>query len=127
MNIVDRVKGILFSPSQEWEKIKGEEHSIAQLYTSYAVILAAIPAIAQFIGYSLVGVSGFGMHIRWSVGNALGHSIVSYVLSLVGVYIVAFIINALAPSFSSQKDITNAVKLSLYSMTPVWIAGILYI
>ncbi len=127
MNLVERVKKILISPSKEWETIKEEEHSIAQLYTSYAIVLAAIPAISQFFGYTIVGVSGFGIHIRWSVVNALGHSIVSYLLSLVGVYIVALIINALAPTFSSQKDMTNAFKLSLYSMTPVWIAGILYI
>ncbi len=127
MDIVERVKGILFNPSQEWAEIKSEENTIAQLYTSYAIILAAIPAVAQFIGNSIVGVSGFGVHVRWSVGNALGHAIVSYVFSLIGIYIVALIINALAPNFNSQKDTTSAFKLSLYSMTPVWIAGILYI
>lgn len=50
-----------------------------------------------------------------------------YILSLVGLYIVGMVTNALAPSFSSQKNMLNAIKVAIFSSTPNWVAGILLI
>ncbi len=127
MNLVDRAKGIILKPSETWAEIKTEQVSISDLYKSYAVILTAIPAIAQFVGSSIIGYSFMGTHIRMGIGNAFVLAIVSYVLSLVAIYVVALIADALAPSFGSQKNITNAFKAVVYSMTPAWVAGVLYI
>jgi len=127
MNIIERAKNIILRPAQTWAEIKDEQMSIGEVYLSYAIILAAIPAIGQFIGNALVGYSVMGLHFRMGIVSALGYSIVSYVLSLVGIYILALIANALAPSFGSEQNLTNAVKAVAFSMTPSWIAGILYI
>ena len=127
MNLVERVKEIIVKPQETWEKIKGEETTIKDLYTSYACILALIPAIASFIGMSLVGVgiSFMGISYRVPVGTGLVHAILQYVLTLVGIYVVAFIIDALAPSFDSKKNMVAAMKVAVYASTPAWIAGIL--
>lgn len=127
MNIVERAKGIILKPSEAWQEIKGEQVTIAELYTSYAMVLALIPAIAQFIGSSMIGYSFMGVHFSIGIGNALGYAILSYVFSLIGVYVTAFVADTLAPSFSSQKNMINAFKSVVYSMTPVWLAGVLYI
>ena len=37
------------------------------------------------------------------------------------------IANALASSFGSESNLTNAFKAVAFSMTPTWIAGVLYI
>lgn len=68
-----------------------------------------------------------GMHFRIPFISGLFHAIISYVLTLVGVYVVAFIIDALAPSFDSRKDILSAAKLAVFSFTPAWIGGIFMI
>lgn len=127
MNLVERAKGIILKPSETWAEIKAEQISISDLYKSYAVILAAIPAIAQFIGSSVIGYSFMGAHFRMGISNTLGSAIVSYILSLIGIYIVAIIADALAPTFGSTKNITNAFKAVVYSMTPSWVAGVLFI
>lgn len=127
MDLVGRAKSIILKPSQTWPEIKEEKTTISELYTSYAMILAAIPAVAQLIGYSLIGHSILGAHIRWGIGRAFSHAILFYILSLVGVYVVALITDALAPSFGSKKNILNAFKTVVYSMTPGWVAGIFYI
>lgn len=125
--IFKRVIAIITKPNDEWQVIKNETMSIADMYTKYAIFLAAIPAIAGFIGYGLIGISvGFGT-IRIPIARCLIWSIFMYVLSLAGVYLVAFIIDALAPSFGSQKDMNRSLKVAIFSWTPVWIAGILYI
>lgn len=89
--------------------------------------LAAIPAIANLIGYSLIGMTYMGISFRMPFVNTLFYSIMTYIFTLVGIIVVAFIINALAPQFSSQADMVNAVKLVVYSYTPMWIASILFI
>jgi hypothetical protein len=68
-----------------------------------------------------------GVHYRTPFGMGISHAVVSYVLSLVGIYVVAQIIDALAPSFGSQKNLVNAFKVAVFSWTPSWVAGILFI
>ena len=127
MNLVDRVKNLLLSPAKEWEVIKGESWSTADLFTKYAIILAAIPAVAGLLGYSFFGLSyGFGA-IKLGFGTSLTWAILTYILSLVGVFVLGFIINALAPSFGSTKDMVASLKVAVFSSTPGWVAGILNI
>jgi hypothetical protein len=128
MNIVARVQGIILKPAEEWQKIKAESTSVGELYKSYILILAAIPAVAQFIGSMLIGASvPVRGVVRASFSWALGRAVVSYIFSLAMVYVLALIIKALAPNFSSQPDLVGAMKLAAYSMTPYFVAGILYI
>ena len=56
--------------------------------------------------------------------RALSYAIVSYILSFVVVYVVALIIDALAPTFNGQKNSANALKLAVYANTPAWIVGV---
>lgn len=128
MDIIPRVQSILLKPKKEWVKIKSEPATVAELFRSYAMILAAIPAGCQFLGNILVGrrLPVVGLY-RWSIGRALGNAIVSYLFALATVYLFALIINELAPNFASAKNMTSALKLAVYSMTPGWVAGVLYI
>jgi hypothetical protein len=128
MDIVSRVQQLILKPKDEWIKIKEEKITLAELFTSYAMILLAIPAVAQFIGWSLIGhrIPFVGWY-RMGIGTGLLRAILYYVLTLVSVYVFGIIINALAPTFSSKSDATAAMKLAVYSMTPAWVAGVLYI
>jgi hypothetical protein len=125
MNLVERVKAILVTPRTEWRVIEQEPGDPAYLFTNYVAILAAIPAIAGFIGGSLVGVSVGGLGtVRVGFGAGLVHAVVGYVLTFVGVYLIALIIDALAPTFGGQKNFPNAMKVASYFPTPFWLAGI---
>jgi hypothetical protein len=125
MNLVERVKNILLQPNSEWPVIAGETTDVKTLYTSYIIILAAIPAVAGFVGAAFIGhsVPLLGS-VRIPVTWALTSSIVSYALSLVAVYVLAFIIDALAPSFGGEKNMNQALKTAAYSYTAAWVAGI---
>jgi len=118
--LVERVKAILLTPQTEWPVIAREPGEVSLLFTRYVAILALIPALAGFIGMFLVG-----SYVRFMPG--LMTAIVSYVMTFVLVYVVALIVNALAPTFDAQKNFPNALKLSVYSYTPLWLAGIFLI
>lgn len=128
MNLFERAKNILISPKTEWEVIKNEQSTVVDLFTKYALILALIPAIAGFIGQSLIGISlgPFGS-FQVPIVNGLIYAVLYYVLSLAGIYLVAFIIDALAPSFGATKDMISSLKVVVYSYTAVWVAGIFQI
>jgi len=127
VNIVARIKNILLSPVQEWGVIDGENASVNSLYTQYAVLLAIIPAVAGFIGNSLVGVSLLGMTIRVPIVSGLVLAVIGYVFGLVMLYVIAQVIFALTPKFDGQPNLVQALKVAVYSMTPVWVASILLI
>jgi len=62
--------------------------------------------------------------VRVPLGAGLFNAMFTYVLAFVMVYVVALIVDAWAPTFESQKNFANALRLSVYSCTPLWLAGI---
>ncbi len=124
MNLVDRAKKMILQPKQEWQVIDAEPHTVKDLYVNYAMILAAIPAVAVFIGFSIVGLGGVLSSYRIPIESGIAMMIVKYVLSLASVYVLALIIDALAPNFGSQKNFMQSLKLAVFSMTAAWLAGI---
>ena len=125
MSLVDRVKRILLSPRTEWLVIDAEPTTPAELYTGYILPLAAIGPIAQIIGYSVFGVSvPFVGTYRTPIGSTIISALVAYVLTLVGTYVLALIIDALAPTFNGQRSQIQALKVAAYSSTASWVAGI---
>jgi len=120
MNLVERIKNILLSPAAEWEEIKKEEYMISDLFTQYALKLAAIPALAGLIGFTLFDRAfynpTFGASLKWAISM--------YVMSLIGVYVLAYIIDVLAPTFGSKKHLPTSMKVVVFSYTAAWVGGI---
>ena len=125
MNIVERVKKILLEPKKEWEIISRETTNTSELYKSYIMPLAAIGPVASIIGMSIAGLSiPFAGTFRLPITTSVGSAVVQYILSLVGVYVLALIVDFLAPNFSGEKNINQALKLAAYSYTAGWLVGI---
>ena len=120
MNLVQRAKNIILTPKAEWAVIDNEQHTVQGLYTQYVMILAAIGPVAAFIGYSIVGFGAW----RVPIGAGVAHMVVSYLLALGSVYVLALIIDALAPSFGGQKNFMQAFKVAAFAPTASWLAGI---
>jgi Yip1 domain len=124
MALVDRVKAILLSPKTEWPVIEGEGGDVAGIYKNYLIYLAAIPAIAGFIGLSLIGMNLLGNTFRIPFGAGIAQALVGFVMSLVMTYVLAWIANALAPTFGGQQNMLSAFKLIAYGTTAALVAGI---
>lgn len=125
MTPTERVKNILVQPRQEWEVIARERASVAQMYQSYVIPLAAIGPIASVIGLSVIGLGGPTVgRYRVPIGSSIVQAMVTFALSLAAVYVLALVIDALAPTFSGQKNQLQALKLAAYSSTAAWLAGV---
>ena len=115
-SLIARVQGILLTPAAEWDRIEPEAATVQGLFIGYAAILAAIPAIATLLGYLLFN--------RLFLIVGVIAAVASYAINLAVVFLVGFVIDALAPSFGAQKNLVQAMKLSVYSFTAVWVAGV---
>ncbi|NCU65997.1 YIP1 family protein [Acidovorax sp. 210-6] len=122
--LLQRVLDILMRPRETWLQINAEDGNPGRIYLGYLVFLAAIPAVAGFIGYSLVGVGAFGISVRVPVVQGLVSMVVGYVLSLAMVYVLALIANMLAPRFQAQQDMGSAFKLVAYASTAGMLGGV---
>lgn len=122
MNLVERAKNIIVTPKTEWDAVSAEEPNVQQILLGYVLPLALIPTIAVIIGWGLIGIFGFT-----SVTYGIAMGLVQLINAFLSVIVAGFVIDLLAPSFGSQKNMGRAVQLVAYSMTPVWIAGILNI
>lgn len=122
--LVNRVKNILLQPKLEWERIDVEPATVKGLFTGYACILAAIGPICLLIGMTVFGVGWAFFSYHPPLAASLLRAILSYALSLVGTYVLALIIDALAPSFDGTKNQIQAFKVAVYSSTAAWVAGV---
>jgi hypothetical protein len=126
--LIERAKNICLSPKTEWPKIADEQADAMSLYTGYAMILAAIPAIAGFIGMTVIGMTlPIVGTIRTPMVSGVVQMIMGYVLGLGMIFVLSLIINALALTFDGQKNPVAALKLAIYAYTPVWLTGILMV
>jgi hypothetical protein len=126
MGLVDRAKAILLTPGTEWPVVEQEQTTVSALYQSYIIPLAAIGPVAGFIRASIFGITipFVNTTVRVSPMRGVASAIVSYALALVGVFVVAKVIDALAPSFGGQKNEMQALKLVTYASTASWLCAI---
>jgi hypothetical protein len=117
MKLVARVKAIMLTPETEWPVIEREKSTASGLFINYVAVLAAIPEVAHFIGQSLIGA-------YTPAGSGFIRAIIAYLVSFAVVYLVAVVIDLFAPRFGGQRNFSNALKLSVFSHTPLWLAGI---
>ncbi len=126
MDLVQRAKAMILSPAAEWRAIEPESGDTGYLFANYVAILAAIPPVCEFLRGGVFGWGGVHLRHLHHAGffSSLFGALVHYLVAFVVVYAMAVIIDGLAPTFSGQKSQQNALKLSVYSMTPTWLAGV---
>ena len=111
MKLVQRVRALLLTPRSEWKVIEQEPKTPSDLFIDYVAILAAIPEVARFIGQSFVGDYA-------PIVPSLVRMVVVYLLTFVMVYIIACVINVLAPRIRRPEELwqrAQAVGLLAYA------------
>ncbi|MEL0586310.1 MAG: Yip1 family protein [Candidatus Thiodiazotropha sp. (ex. Lucinoma kazani)] len=127
-SLIKRVRAILLKPQQAWPEIAVEPASTSSIYRNYVLILAALPALGMLIGTALFGIKVPMMGtIHVGFGALLIQAILSYTVSLLMIYLMAVVIESLAPTFGGIRDRLQGLKTAAYALTPVWVVGVLHI
>jgi hypothetical protein len=122
--LIDRAKAIILRPNDEWPRIAAETTSQGDILRNYVLPLAAIGPVAGLIGGQVFGYGALFISIRPSLMSGLVTAVLSFVLTIVGVFVLAAIADWLAPKFEGQSNKLNAFKLVAYGGTAAWLAGI---
>jgi hypothetical protein len=130
MSIVERAKNIILKPADEWSVIADEPATVGGLFTGYAMILALIPLISAIVFTGALGLSAGGLGgmgggaMALGVGAIAGMAVIGYFMSLLVLYLMSLIVNAVSPSFNGKSDMVQSTKLMTYASTPTWVAGL---
>jgi hypothetical protein len=122
MNLIERAKGMVLAPAQTWPVVAAEPATPAQIYKDWLLVLAAIPAVCSFVGLSLIGLGAFGLRDSLPVG--LVGMVLRYLVTLLTVFVMALVVDALAPGFGGTRDRVAALKLIAYGSTASFVAGV---
>jgi len=114
--ILDRVKAIIFQPEQEWPVIRTEPITNKDLVLTYVLPFAVIAAVIGWLSLWISTFFGFGVALRYGV--------MQLVMPLIAVVVASVVINELAETFDSEKNLNNAFKLVVFSYIPALLANI---
>lgn len=114
MTLVDRVKNLLITPKKEWLVIDTEAANPQTMLMSYVLPLAIFSALGSIISSLLSSYSSSGF---------IWVAVVAFITVVIGFYLSTYVIDMLAPSFDSEKNLGKSAQLVAYSNTPVWVAG----
>jgi hypothetical protein len=119
-----RAVAILVDPRNAWQAIERESGDPVYLLSRYVAVLALIPAVFGFVGVCLVGADVPEGTVRATLFDGLFGALFGYALSFAVILLLGFAVDLMAPLFGAVKNFESALKLAVYSYTPVWLAGV---
>jgi hypothetical protein len=125
--ILSRAYGLMRNPTQEWKQIDAEETSIFQVLLGYTLPLAALFALATFLGSFLLGERMGDTVVRPEVGPALVSAVVWTVMLTAGIGVLGLLASMIAENFEAERQDVRGVKLVAYAFTPTLVAGLVNI
>ncbi len=118
MNLIERAKNILLTPKTEWDVINGETATTQSLLMGYVLPLSIVAAAGSLLkGLLFAG----GVGLKYFIVTA----VIGFIASVVAFFITVIIVDMLAPSFGSEKDMGKSAQLVAYSGTASYIGGLL--
>jgi hypothetical protein len=126
--LTERVRDLMTSPRAEWSAIAAEPVRAIDVWLGYVVPLALIGPIALAVAqvafgssFPLVGV------VKATLVNGVAAALLAFAFSLAQVAVLSWAVRALAPKFQAVPDRLAALEVVAYSMTPLWLAGIVHL
>ncbi len=123
MNLIERAKNILLTPKTEWDVINNETPDTPKILTTYVLPLVAIGTVAAFIGWGFIGKSYYGFKIA-GTGLGIRYALIALIGGIASTFLMAFVVDALAPTFKSEKNFGKSFQLAAYSYTAGWVGGV---
>jgi hypothetical protein len=109
-----RVRGLLLNPKSEWQQVARERTTAGRLFARYTTPLAVIAVLAALLR--------FWLSTRVSLPGALLIIALTFSFEVIGVCVVALIINSLASFFRGEHSQGQALKVATYAFTPLWLS-----
>jgi len=122
--VLNHIWGLYAHPKAEWETIEKRHESI--MYSLVHILtIALIPAICGYYAAAHIGWTiGVGDPIRITESSAQLMAVAMYLGLVSGVFGLAYLIQWMADTFDSKPSFIQALELSAYTATPMFMVGI---
>lgn len=117
--MLQRIYQLLAAPEKTWLLIKQEPADIPHLFKSYALPLLLLPVFSSLVRLIMMR-GAFKLEMLVS-------GLVNYILLAAALLFAGWVISLIARYFASRSDLPAALKLVVYSMTPVWLCSLFQI
>ena len=122
------IAGILKDPKNEWALIEEEHYSAKTVFLTQISILAAIPAIALYIGVTQVGWSVAGQEpVRLASSSALGSAVLFYFAMWGAVAFIAACMHWMEKTYGGEVLLDECLVLTTVTATPLFLSGISFL
>ncbi len=123
--LVQHIKGLLTNPNIEWAAIRDRNLSVAQLYTEFLLVAAAIAPVCALIGTTTIGWSiGIGDPVKLTFGSALKMSVAFYIAILVATFTIGKLIHWMSETYGSEQSLSTCVALAGFTALPLFLVGV---
>ena len=114
--VLQHVWGLFVNPKREWQAIRDDKCTIGKCYAIHVLILAAIPAIAGFIGTTQFGWQiGVGDPVKLTMQSAGLIAVLYYLAMLVGVYSLGYMIYWMGETYGADTQLSQCVVLAAFT------------
>lgn len=122
--ILNHLWGLYAHPKEEWNNIERCHESF--IYSVMHILtIALIPAICCYYASAHIGwIIGVGDPIKVSTTQAQLIAISLYATIVLGVFILAILIQWMAKTFDAKPHFVQALELAAYASTPLLMVGI---
>ena len=121
--VFGRLKGLLFAPSKEWERIAAQPMSTAAIL-GWAAVFGAIGPLAGMVESMIFGDPMLDTHVIRPLDYLATNALINWLLLMASTVALAFAANALAPAFGGRKDSNASLKLAAFGLTAWYLSGI---
>jgi len=122
------IEGILKDPKNEWALIEEEHYSAETVFLTQISILAAIPAIALYIGVTQVGWSVAGQEpVRLASASALGSAVLFYFAMWGAVAFIATCMHWMEKTYGGEVSLDECLVLTTVTATTIFLSGISFL
>ena len=112
-------------PSPAWRRVALEREGVAALFRAHVLPLSLLAPLASMFGMALIARQEMTGVPLLSGSEVLRAGMTTALFSALMPFPLALIIRLLAPLFSLRGDFAAAFRVAAYSLTPLWLAGVL--
>jgi len=126
--VLQHVWGLFSEPRRAWREIRDQRCTIGKCYCSHVLILAALPAIAGFIGTTQIGwrIGSREIH-KLTLESGLTIALLTYVTLLVAVFSIGWLIHWMGQTYGAKRSLAQCIALAAYTATPLFLVGLLWV
>jgi hypothetical protein len=123
--LLNNIWGLFFSPKETWKDIRDQQCNIFGCFAGHIMWLAAIPAIAGYIGTTQIGWQIGTREVHFLTAQSAGViAVLSYFAMLVGVYGMGWMVHWMSRTYGAEPALAQCITFAAYTATPLFLIGL---